>query len=66
MGDEKKPWEDVPIEIIIEEEQRKKREQEERQRPRLELPLYYPSQSSSYTETDPQEDGEEHLIIIKL
>ncbi len=37
MGNEEKPWEDIPIEIIIEEEKRQ-REEEERRRPRLELP----------------------------
>ena len=51
MGDEKKPWEDIPIEIIIEEE-KQRREEEERKRPRLELPLYYPTQSSSYGEPE--------------
>jgi|14BtaG_2_1085337.scaffolds.fasta_scaffold22493_4 hypothetical protein len=66
MGDDKKPWEDVPVEIIIEEEERIKREQEDSKRPRLELPLYYPSQSSSYGEPPPQEADEEHMIIIKL
>ncbi len=65
MGDEKKPWEDIPLEIIIEEEKRE-REEEDRKRPRLELPLYYPSQSSSYDKSDPQEADEEHMIIIKL
>jgi len=66
MGDEKKPWEDVPIEIIIEEEERKKREREERRRPRLELPLHYPARSSSYEEPSSEEADEEHMIIIKL
>jgi hypothetical protein len=28
MGDKKKPWEDIPIEILIEEEEQKKREEE--------------------------------------
>lgn len=65
MGNEEKPWEDIPIEIIIEEEKRQ-REEEERRRPRLELPLYYPSQSSSYGEPQSQETEEEHMIIIKL
>ena len=65
MGDEKKPWEDIPIEIIIEEE-KQRREEEDRKRPRLELPLYYPSQSSSYEEPNPQDVEEEHMIIIKL
>ena len=65
MGDEKKPWEDIPIEIIIDEE-KQRREEEERKRPRLELPIYYPTQSSSYEEPDPQESADEHMIIIKL
>jgi hypothetical protein len=65
MGDEKKPWEDIPIEIIIEEEQ--KREQErDNNRPRLELPLYQPY-TSSYEERDEQDVNEQdHMIIIKL
>jgi hypothetical protein len=66
MGNEKNPWDDIPIEILIEEEEQKKREEEDHKRPRLELPLYYPSQSSSYGESDPQEADEEHMIIIKL
>jgi len=66
MGDGKKPWEDIPIEIIIEEEEKKKRQEEESNRPRLELPLHYPARSSSYEESDPQETEEEHAIIIKL
>lgn len=66
MGDEKKPWKDIPIEIIIEEERIKKEQEYERNRPQLELPIYYPSQSSSYGEPDPQETEEEHAIIIKL
>jgi hypothetical protein len=66
MGDDKKPWQDIPIEIIIEEEERKKRQEEENNRPRLELPLYYPARSSSYEDPDPQETEEEHVIIIKL
>ena len=65
MSDEKKPWEDIPIEIIIEEE-KQRREEEERKRPRLELPLYYPTQSSSYVEPESKESEEEHMIIIKL
>jgi hypothetical protein len=65
MGDEEKPWEDIPIEIIIDEES-KKREEEDRRRPRLELPLYYPTQSSSYDDPDSQESEDEHMIIIKL
>lgn len=66
MGGEKKPWEDIPIEIIIEEERIKKEQEYERDRPQLELPIYYPSQSSSYGDPTPQESADEHMIIIKL
>jgi hypothetical protein len=65
MGDEKKPWQDIPIEIIIEEEKRRI-EEEERKRPRLELPLYQPSTSSYHNPDDQEAEESEHMIIIKL
>tara|TARA_Y100001938_G_C8099594_1_gene440615 strand:- start:6627 stop:6824 length:198 start_codon:yes stop_codon:yes gene_type:complete len=65
MGNEKEPWKDIPIEIIIEEEERR-REKEEKDRPRIELPIYHPSQSSSYDTPQSEECEEESVIIIKL
>jgi hypothetical protein len=65
MGNDKKPWEDIPIEIIIEEEERRQRKEDEN-RPRIELPIYRPSHSSSYNNPNSQEITDEHMIIIKL
>jgi len=64
MSDEKKPWEKIPIEIIIEEE-RKRRREEERQRPRIELPVYFPH-TSSYKQDEEQEVEEDIRINFKL
>ena len=66
MGSDKKPWEDIPIEIIIEEEKRRKRKEEEDNRPRIELPIYHPSHSSSYNNPNSKEITDEPMIIIKL
>jgi hypothetical protein len=65
MGNDKKPWEDIPIEIIIEEEERRQRKEDEN-RPRIELPIYHPTHSSSYNNPNSQEITDEHMIIIKL
>ncbi len=65
MGDQKKPWEDVPVEVLIEEE-RKKREEWDRARPRIELPITHPDYRPPPKE-DPSSDEEmEHKIVIKL
>lgn len=59
MANEKKPWEDVPIEIIIEEEKRKRLEkQKEAERPRIDIqpPIEFPPQQ------DHQE--KEYKIVI--
>ena len=60
MGHQKKPWEDVPIEVLIEYE-RKKEEQRKDHREQLRAPMPPPPR---YTE--PEEKDKEHLIIIKL
>lgn len=66
MGDNKKPWEEIPIEIIIEEEERERIERDAN-RPRIELPIYYPTTSASYeTPDDVEDEDDEHMIIIKL
>jgi hypothetical protein len=65
MGDEKRPWEEVPVEVLIEEE-RKKREEWERNRPRIELPIGPPGQYRSPQKEPDSEEEQEHKIVIKL
>ena len=65
MGDPKNPWDDVPIEVLIEYE-RKKREEEERSRPRIQLPVplpIAPPRRPPEVEGDPEEECK---IVIKL
>ena len=63
MGRLKKPWDDVPIEVLIEYE-RKKREQLKDNREQLRLPLYSPV--SPPTDVPEQETEEEHKITINF
>ena len=64
VGDPKKPWEEVPIEVLIEEERKKKEQELERERPRIHLPIPdYPPPSKK--EEDDQE-ASEYKIVIKL
>jgi hypothetical protein len=65
MGDPKKPWEDVPVEVLIEEE-RKKREEWDRNRPRIELPIGPPGHYKPPKKDSDPEEEEEHKIVIKL
>ena len=65
MGDQKRPWEDVPVEVLIEEE-RKKREEWDRNRPRIELPIGPPNHYGPPTKESDSEEEEEHKIVIKL
>lgn len=65
MSDEKKPWEEMPIEIIIEEERIRRREEQDRSRPRIELPVYLPH-TSSYKYDEEQETEEDIQINFKL
>lgn len=64
MGDPKNPWEEVPIEVLIEEERKKKERELEHNRPRIYLPIPdYPERAP--TEQD-EEGSEEFKIVIKL
>ena len=65
MGDQKRPWEDVPVEVLIEEE-RKKREEWDRKRPRIELPIGPPGHHKPSQKDPDSEEEEEHKIVIKL
>tara|TARA_R100000664_G_C2646122_1_gene68860 strand:+ start:144 stop:344 length:201 start_codon:yes stop_codon:yes gene_type:complete len=65
MGDQKRPWEDVPVEVLIEEE-RKKREEWDRNRPRIELPIGPPGRHKPPQKDSDSEEEEEHKIVIKL
>ena len=38
MRERRKPWLDVPIEVLIEEERRKQQEKQEAERPRIHIP----------------------------
>ena len=63
MGNRKKPWEDVPIEVLIEEERKRKKSLEDH-RERLYAPL--PQQPlSPLEEDDLHEDQVDDFIIIK-
>ena len=60
MGHRKKPWEDVPVEVLIEYE-RKKEEQRKDHREHLHAPMLPPYQNDKY-----EEEEQEHKIVIKL
>jgi hypothetical protein len=64
VGDPKKPWEDVPVEVLIEEE-RKKQEEWERNRPRIQLPIpeHYPAYDPK-KDQNREEIGEEDCKIV--
>jgi hypothetical protein len=64
MGDPKKPWEDVPIEVLIEYE-RKKREELEKQREQLRIPLYSPMPHNP-RQTPNDNTEEEYKIVINF
>ena len=67
VGDEKKPWENVPIEVLIEEE-RKRKEAHEDKRERLYAPHPIPPgpmQNPEYND-EISEDEEDFKIVIKL
>ena len=61
VGNQKKPWEDVPIEVLIEEE-RKRKEARKDHREHLHAP---PPSPPRYSELD-VEDDDDYKIIIKL
>jgi len=62
MGNPQNPWNEVPIEVLIEYE-RKKREQLKDQREQLRIPLYSPS---DFPLSDPskKESEEDYKIVI--
>ena len=61
MGIHKNPWDNVPIEVLIEYE-RKKREELKDRREQLRLPLYSPS--SPENQPSDQETEEDYKITI--
>ena len=64
MGDPKNPWEEVPIEVLIEEDRKKRERELEYNRPRIHLPIpEYPARTPA--END-EEGSEEFKIVIKL
>ena len=68
VGNGKKPWEDVPIEVLIEEE-RKRKEAQEDKRERLYAPMPAPPCPRHREEHEPEnqdETWEDYKIIIKL
>ena len=64
VGNSKKPWDDVPIEVLIEEERKKKAAQED-QREQLQIPAPRPTRESP-PESSEQEAEVDHKIIIKF
>ena len=62
MGTVKNPWDEVPIEVLIEYE-RKKREQQKDYREQLRIPVYSPA---DYPKDDSfnKESEEEYKIVI--
>ena len=64
VGNSKKPWEDVPIEVLIEEERKKKAAQED-QREQLQIPAPQP-RSELPPESLEQETEEDPKIVIKF
>lgn len=61
MGHQKKPWEDVPIEVLIEYEREKERMREE-SRPRI----YAPSPLPPMFENTEQDEESGEVITIKI
>lgn len=69
VGKKKKPWDEVPIEVLIEEE-RKRKEAQKDQRERLYVPMPTPPQPPppSHDDIDEEmsESKEDFKIVIKL
>ena len=59
VGNQKKPWDDIPIGVLIELERLKEEARREKERPRLYAPLPSPPKSDS-TE---QEESEDEVVI---
>jgi hypothetical protein len=62
VGNQKKPWEDVPIEVLIEDERKRKKRLEDH-REHLHAPSPLPP---FYADLDIEEEDEHKIIIIKL
>ena len=62
MGNLQNPWDEVPIEVLIEYE-RKKREQQKDRREQLRIPLYSPS-DIPLDDSSNKEIEEDYKIII--
>ena len=62
MGAAKNPWDDVPIEALIEYE-RKKREQQKDQREQLKIPLYFPINITPDRASE-KKNEEDYKIVI--
>ena len=60
MGSRQNPWDEVPIEVLIEYE-RKKREQLQDRREQLRLPIYSPSAPKKHI---PEQEAEENYKIV--
>ena len=66
VGDEKKPWDDVPVEVLIEEERKRKEAQEDR-RDRLYAPTPIPPKPRDPNKSDEMVQHEDDFkIVIKL
>jgi hypothetical protein len=61
MGTVKNPWDDVPIEVLIEYD-RKKREELQERREQLRIPIYSPSSPQQHISE--QEVEEDYKITI--
>jgi len=62
MGNRQNPWEDVPVEVLIEYE-RKRKKQLEDQREQLRIPLYSPDHSPLNIPPE-KEIKEDYKIVI--
>jgi hypothetical protein len=66
VGNRKKPWEDVPIEVLIEEE-RKHKEAREDKRERLYAPMPMPPEAREPVDShEINEHEDDFKIVIKL
>jgi hypothetical protein len=63
MREQRKPWLDVPIEVLIEEERRKQQEKQEAERPRIHIPP--PSLTPPSFKDQPRKE-DEYLIDFSL
>ena len=62
MTDNKKPWEDVPVEVLIEIERKKKKKKSNQERPRLHAPLF---ERYEYPPLD-EKESDDYKIVIEI